>query len=244
MNTLSKFAVIGVGMALAASASADTLTFNGPVIDGVTVSVIGPNNTATAVAGEARLTFGTTPITAFCIELEQNGVPVAEYSAAAFQGNAQTIQRLNTLYENFLTVSRTSGAGTSAFQLAVWEIIYDTGASPLSTATGSFRVRPDTDPTAASLVNSWLNTVNSATAGPQLWSFTALSNPTAQDLLTATRCTTGSTGGTGGGTDCNGGTNTGGTGGGSAVDAAGTLAMLGIGFGALGWVQRRTRARR
>lgn len=222
-NIRVRLAALVGGLLLSATAYADRLEFQGLITPGLPVSVVGPNKpVAESSAGEGIFTFGNRTLTAFCVELEQNGLPngqSAEYTSTPFTNDSLTLQRLNTLYDRFIVTSRASAAGTTAFQLAVWEIVYDTGASPLSTATGAFTVKQDgTNAQALALTNSWLNTVNTAPASAQSWIFSRLSNPLHQDFIT------------GSATD-------------PAVDAAGTLAMLGIGFGALGWIQRRSRRR-
>ena len=77
-----------------------------------------------------------------------------------------------------VAVSKTVGA---ALQLALWEIVREASAAPLSLLTGSFRV---TGPAPVlTLADSYLA---SLTGGPTLWNLRALTRRNAQDLLIQT----------------------------------------------------------
>ena len=123
---------------------------------------------------------------AYCIEPSQgNGRANISrpYSVESFTGvQAQNLQGLfSTAYAGLSTYN-----DKAAFQLAVWEMVLETG-STLDVTTGSFHVS-STD-SASTLVANEANTFLAnalAYKGPALYTLTKLTNPQLQDLVTAT----------------------------------------------------------
>ena len=68
--------------------------------------------------------------------------------------------RIQALFDNFYGVATTTdGARGAAFQLALWEIIYDTGSSPYNLGSGNFTSLGDSSATAIPIAQGWLNQI-------------------------------------------------------------------------------------
>ena len=72
---------------------------------------------------------------------------------------------------------------SAAFQLAVWEIKYDTGNGPYELGSGNFQVTGGSA-TTISLAQGWLDHL--AAFQPPKYDVTLLASPSAQDFVTAT----------------------------------------------------------
>ena len=180
-------------------------------------------------------------VAAFCIEIPQgfsasnadgspsnNGSTTYTASSLTAVFDAATEKAISQLYAGYFDTAWNSPTfnGTTqstAFQLALWEIIYD-GANG-SLKTGDFRVfnqnLKDTN-TAAGLAKSWLGSLNSAPSFDSKYAgykLLALTNPKSQDQLILVPPP-------------------------SAVPAPPGAVLAGIGFlglfGRMGWLRRKT----
>ncbi|CAM4055507.1 PEP-CTERM sorting domain-containing protein [Roseateles saccharophilus] len=143
------------------------------------------SNYATSALNYTNLDTGSSFV-AYCVEpLQGNGrAGIARaYSVESFGGvQAQQLQGLfSTAYAGLSTYN-----DKAAFQLAVWEMVLETG-STLDVNSGSFHIS-STDAVStqvASEANSFLAQALAYT-GPARYTLTKLTNPQLQDLITAT----------------------------------------------------------
>ena len=120
-------------------------------------------------------------ILAFCIELAQALRSFATYdSAEPTTTTSAQLENIDRLYTSgYADVNDADSA--AGFQLALWEIMTDTGsADGLGFDTGGFQTSGTTG--AYTAAASFLDNIGTATGGYQL---TTLSNPVAQDIVTA-----------------------------------------------------------
>ena len=118
------------------------------------------------------------PLLAFCIEL---GIPL-DTSAAVYElvnaaDYVSSAQRtlVAQLYQGFYGQLGTA-SNDAAFQLALWEILKDTG---LNLSTGNFYVASGFG-TSAATAQAWLNSLGSFDGNLELW---ALRSRDSQDLI-------------------------------------------------------------
>jgi len=150
----------------AATARADTLNLTGYTFGGpATVAVSSPNYSGGA--GEFTGTYGpdANPLnnpsfTTYCTDLLQSFAFNTVYTDYVFQSGvsawgatkANDLGRLVTGYRSAAFVN--DSTSSAAFQLAVWEIIYEVQTPYYSLADGSFK---DTTSAAALLATGWLS---------------------------------------------------------------------------------------
>ncbi len=179
-----------------ASAQAATVTINWQGVDTAgtklstqdsTVSTSTPvtSNYATTALNYSYVATGKSFV-AYCIEPNQGNGRAGinrDYVVDSFSGvQAQRLQSLfSTEYSHLNTYT-----DKAAFQVAVWEIMRETGGS-LDASAGSFQVLGSdaVSTQVAALANSFINTAASY-HGPALYSLTRLTNSGLQDLVTAT----------------------------------------------------------
>ena len=121
-------------------------------------SIISPVVTANESAGAFTGTFGGTPIIFWCFELNQffnlGGTYTTEYAAQPLSNGP-----LGQLFNQHIGGATASNVTSAAFQLAVWEILYDSG--PYDVTTGAFRASGNA--AAISLANTWLSGLSGPT---------------------------------------------------------------------------------
>lgn len=204
-------------------ASADALTYNGLFYaspDTVRISYTGlPNNLNRNVSSGGLKFTNTTPnpdvtFIAWCLDIFDN-VTSQNYTletATSFipwphvpltPGKALALERLAS--NNPVTDRVTS----SAFQLAVWEIM-DENLLPYSLSNGSFQASNNSVAGTIALANTWLSNLGTATPTMTLGIWSANNRGSSQDLAVFTR-----------------------------VPEPGTLAMMLAGIGLVGFVRRR-----
>ena len=197
---LTRFTVSACAAALAcvaafapvAASAAPKFTYNGPATGGfINVNADrsgagGSNETFQSGPFDMTQTDPGTPLgdfIAWCFELDQNLVTSGTGTRSYTSGNvldADQRKRVQSVFDaNYkdaaIETNRRKGA---AFQLALWEVIYDDnfdlGGGDFKSSTGG-NVR--------SLADGFLTEANAYT-GPQQWVLTELSSDTAQDLGT------------------------------------------------------------
>jgi hypothetical protein len=148
-------------------------------------------------AGEFKSTInGNAGLFTFCLELEENlfsGDPGQDYTPikvgdggeVRFTTSTQR-DRLDKLYNNFYGAASTdtSGESAAAFQLLIWEIVYE-GVGALDLLGGTFALGTGGDPEARALAISWGSLLDASSGGSGL-TFFELINVGWQDLLFAT----------------------------------------------------------
>lgn len=152
-----------------------------------TVSTSTPvtSNYATTALNYSYVASGDSFI-AYCIEPSQSNGRAGlnrDYFVDSFSG-AQA-QRLQSLFSTEYA-QLSSYTDKAAFQIAVWEIMRETGGT-LDASAGSFHVLGNdaTSSQVAALANSFMATAASYN-GPALYSLTRLTSANLQDLVTAT----------------------------------------------------------
>ncbi len=133
--------------------------------------------------GAFKGTWNGTPIVFFCFELTQYfsfGNTYTDYTASNPSGATFTL--LSRLFTEGFAHALDSTQNSAAFQLAVWEIEYETG-SPTDLRAGSFHVLSDNGHTATVNAANYLLTHLPSTG---LYSITLLHSPDYQDFIYGT----------------------------------------------------------
>jgi hypothetical protein len=105
-----------------------------------------------------------TPIIFWCYELTQYfslGGTYTNYTAytppiAPPPITAGQVTELSELFTEAFAHALDSASNSAAFQLAIWEIEYETASGPLSLSTGNFHVTYNGDTAALNQANTWL----------------------------------------------------------------------------------------
>jgi hypothetical protein len=189
----SVLAVIVLGASAAVQpASADVLRYLGPTYGFVTTS--GLSNTPTppppvtthpnaGAFSMLNLTAGGPSFAAWCVDIYSflnTSSSGASYSltpgTSFYSGSPAVVTALERLASNYLGLVDTK-AESGAFQLAVWEIVYEKSGT-YSLGTGNFRVTSASDG-ARTLANTWL--ANLGTGTPTM-TLSVWSSANSQDL--------------------------------------------------------------
>lgn len=160
--------VTGGALALALAcplpaAATDILKPTGYVIGSQVFDVTGANNVN---AGAFRGLLNGQGIRFFCIELNQYfsfGNTYRDYTIS--KPEDFRFARITELFGSFGNVAFSSTLNSAAFQLAVWELIYENPASGYDLDTGAFQVTDDHNHAATvALANAWLESLGSPSA--------------------------------------------------------------------------------
>lgn len=193
--SLAVSAVAALALAAVATATPVTVTYNG-VSPSRSVSLsknsggsfdnysAGLNNLTGAVSNPADLRGA---FTAFCIDINQsisNGSTYTNFNTAALQDapiptspmGASKADKIAQLWFNERSIL-SSADSYAAFQVAIWEIVNDTG---LSLTGGTFRAASGTVRT---LAQGYLNKIDGTGGRTALY---AISSPTKQDFVVPT----------------------------------------------------------
>ncbi len=136
-------------------------------------------------AGAFQGTWGGNPITFWCIELTQYFSFGNSYEYAASLPNNPTFTLLGRLFTAAYGAALSDAAHSAAFQLAIWEINYDSGN--LDLGTGAFRVTNNFgNATTVALAQSWLSGLLGTPDNSDVY---LLSNRAHQDFITGLRVT-------------------------------------------------------
>lgn len=111
-----------------------------------------------------------------------NPVDVAALTDVAGPDSAIKVAKIQELYDRFYD-SATDAERGAAFQLALWEILYDPTNNNLS--SGNFFAQGPGNPSAISIAQNWLNVIGDATiADPaKKYNLVGLDSPSAQDQI-------------------------------------------------------------
>lgn len=173
--------------ALAASAAASAVTINSYTFDGVGLYIKLGDTVEGVGAGEIRVDSTVGSFATYCIELTQGlGTPPAnDYAFGAYSNDL--LSRLVEVADFYGKIPGVNAVDTTtekaAFQLAIWEAVYD--SVPGDLGSGLFSV-VSASSAILTQANSYLSAAGSLAAGSYptntLYAFTS---PSRQDLITA-----------------------------------------------------------
>lgn len=186
MKRIFAAACLAVGVLAGGSAAASTITLNyvGSSVFGTpnlseTVRIEGPGRGPINVqAGPFRMTDGIDDFVLWCFDIAQNVGNGVTYHAASNPLGSERASLLNRLFTSHYDKIDTTVEG-AAFQIAIWEIVYENLAGPLSVSGGLFEAWNNAGVT--SLANSWLSNLGTE----ETYSISYFLSGTNQDLLTA-----------------------------------------------------------
>jgi len=177
------------GLLVSAPASAGLITVSGFSQGSATtvhIQSLAPNTGLHVYAGGFNTTDGNTNFVSWCVDILQGtyfNSPATDYTqvsgaAALGAARADALARLATLYLGTVNNAVTS----AAFQLAVWEIVYENGNNAYNIGSGNFSAFGASDGSALTLAQNWLsNLPGSSTYSTSVWQ-----SGTRQDLVTFT----------------------------------------------------------
>jgi PEP-CTERM motif len=190
--SILKRALLASATAIALSATplaqAGVLLIDSISGEGVTINYNNANQGTTA--GVFSGSFDTNALTWWCVDLGKHvtvpGGPYTDYTLATFINpplGFNSVQQLNLdrLFANEYASALSSAHNSAAFQLAIWDILFDNDAN-LSTygGAGQFGVSSGNATTIA-LAQSWVNSLG--TDSPNV-ALDQLTSPTHQDFIT------------------------------------------------------------
>jgi hypothetical protein len=133
-------------------------------------------------AGGFQGSWNGTPVVFWCIELTQYFSFGTHYTTQ-YTASAASNTLLSKLFSEAYGMALMDATHSAAFQLAIWEIIYDSGDLHLN--SGSFRVTNNYGhPGTVTLAQTWLDGLSGASANYALY---FLTSPDHQDFVTASR---------------------------------------------------------
>lgn len=183
-----------VGLMATGSANADMVRARCDYTDLTSANIVSPPVTERAGTAKFAWTRTDTPgagvdatvaerFASFCVDIPQpiskNNVYTFDVISLAEAGWSESeATAVRTLWANHIA-DVVDTATNCAFQLAVWELRYDTDRT---LSTGAFKA---SSPSASvSLAQSWLDGSGTLDAGRTLPTLSILTNPTAQDQIT------------------------------------------------------------
>ncbi len=160
--------------ALGAAAGPITVSYTGPVVGYQTGTIYGTRS-ANVAAGQFNFNVTADPddefwantLQAFCIDVTTNLVTSgpAQYNvveaAASSRVSAQQLSLIGSLFDQ-RAASLTTAANSAAFQLALWEIIYDPTTRNLTSSGSGTGFAASTFGTSRGTAQGWLNTLNTS----------------------------------------------------------------------------------
>ncbi|HQR12094.1 MAG TPA: PEP-CTERM sorting domain-containing protein [Casimicrobiaceae bacterium] len=170
------------------AANAGTLIINSISGQGVTINYNGASSGTTA--GTFSGTFDGNPLIWWCVDLAKHvtvpGGPYTDYTKAVFQSSPLTFSAarvldLDRLFTNDLGVALTNAQYSAAFQLAIWDVLFDNDHN-LSTygGAGQFGVSSAGAGTIA-LAQSFIDNLGTDTP---VFALSQLTSPGHQDFIT------------------------------------------------------------
>ena len=170
---------------------AGTLTTSGWTGEAVTIDYNGVNQSTAALAFIGA-TFGGIPIDPFwCVDLAKHvpyppwsitGYTLAPFESPPLSFSASQEQNLRKLFSSELGSAFSDVQHTAAFQLAIWDILFDNDNTLSTYGPGGFGVVSIGDPGTVPLAQGWLNSLS----GLPTSSFVLfqLTSPNNQDFIT------------------------------------------------------------
>jgi hypothetical protein len=144
------------------------------------VRIEGPGRSATNVyAGPFRMTDGIDEIVAWCFDIAQHVGNRVTYHTASNPLGDERASLLNRLFTSHYHKVDTRVEG-AAFQVAIWEIVYESLSDPFNVRNGLFEASRNRDVTR--LANHWLRNLGTE----ENYRISYFMSKTNQDLLTAT----------------------------------------------------------
>jgi hypothetical protein len=178
VHLLSWVAVCGITIAVIPAAYAGTLKSNNPPYT-VGSQTFGLSIGGTVGAGGFSGTFDGNPIQFWCAELTQFFTPGNSYVYTESLPNNATFTMLGRLFHEAYGIALSDTQHSAAFQLAIWEILYDNDLDLLS---GGFMVTDNHGhATTVALAQGWLDSLGSYTDN---YDVLLLSNEAHQDFIT------------------------------------------------------------
>lgn len=169
---------LGLG-AGAVGASPIYLTFNGlDVTPAERVDLIAPRTLTSLRAGGFEMSDGSNTFVAWCIDLFQT-IKSASYDVVR-PGQVSDAEEadLNRLFTNFRGDAQMTGVSAAAFQVAIWEIVYE-GSSNYNVLSGDFKAGGNSS--VMSMAQNWLDNLGTADGTYEL---TFYESGGSQDLVT------------------------------------------------------------
>ena len=176
-------------------ASADVLKATGFAFGSETVSLVSPSPFVSRDVSAGALNLNPpVGILAYCIDLFQTisfGTLYSDYTTTSLAADAQiTAARkgeIAQLFHGFYASSLTSSTKTAAFQLALWEILYETGPAlnvdggDLANRGVNYAKNPNTPAGVVSQADTWLASLGSFST--DLGGFTTYRSTEHQDQI-------------------------------------------------------------
>jgi hypothetical protein len=176
-------------------ARADMLKVTGFAVGSETVSLVSPSPFVSRDVNAGA--FNMNPpvgILAYCIDLFQTisfGTLYSDYTTTSLASDAQiTAARkgeIAQLFHGFYTTSLTSSTKSAAFQIALWEVLYETGPTlnvdggDLINRGVNYAKSPNTPAAVVVLADTWLGGLGSFST--DLGGFTTYRSPEHQDQI-------------------------------------------------------------
>lgn len=187
--------LLSVPLMFAPAARADLLKVTGFAVGSQTVSLVSPSPFVSRDMNAGA--FNLNPpagILAYCIDILQTisfGTLYSDYTTTSLVSDGQITAvrkgEIAQLFHGFYTTSLTSSAKSAAFQLALWEILFETG-STLNVDGGDLANRgvtyakiPNTPAGVVLLADTWLGGLGSFST--DLGGFTTYRSPEHQDQI-------------------------------------------------------------
>lgn len=187
--------LLSAPLIFAPAARADMIKVTGFAVGSQTVSLVGPSPFGSRDVSAGA--FSMNPpvgVLAYCIDIFQTisfGALYSDYTTTSLATDAQiTAARkgeIAQLFHGFYTTSLTSSTNSAAFQLALWEILFETGPTlsvdggDLANKGATYAKSPTTPPGVVLLADTWLGGLGSFST--DLGGFTTYRSPEHQDQI-------------------------------------------------------------
>ena len=187
--------VLSAGLAYAPLAHADTLKATGYTVGSQDVTLTSPGFVLgpTVHAGALNLN-PPAGVIAYCIDIFQTisiGTTYNDYTTSSLAADAGITAarkaKVSQLFHGFYDTSLTSSTNTAAFQLALWEIVFETGptlnvdGADVANRGVTYASNPNSPSNVISIADTWLGGLSSFSS--DLNGFTTYRSGYHQDLI-------------------------------------------------------------